>query len=91
MLAGESEPMVIGEKFVISSKIMDEDRTLLVVLPDDYENSKMSYPVLYLTDGPSHVNHTAATVAFLAENEMMPEMIVVRAGAQTGAVDQQLR
>ena len=41
----------IGHKDSLYSNILDETRNLVVTLPDDYEATGKSYPVLYLLDG----------------------------------------
>lgn len=61
----------------IHSKVLDEDRTLLVRLPVDYARGEERYPVLYLTDAETQFEHTASTVAFLARANRIPELIVV--------------
>jgi uncharacterized protein len=64
-------------KLTIHSKVLGEERALLVRTPRGYEQGSDRYPVLYITDGDRHIGHTAATVQFLAENGRMPEMIIV--------------
>lgn len=62
----------------MKSAVMNEERTILVRTPAGYENQpEVRFPVLYLTDGDTHLGHTAATVEFLARNGRMPEMIIV--------------
>jgi uncharacterized protein len=64
-------------KLTIKSNVLGEDRTILVRTPAGYDNNKVSYPVLYMTDGDAHMAHTASTVEFLARNGRISEMIVV--------------
>ncbi len=66
-----------GGRVTLPSKILGEERTLLVALPDAYARSSDRYPVLYLTDAETQFAHTAATAAFLARNGFMPGVIVV--------------
>ncbi|MEO8054993.1 MAG: alpha/beta hydrolase-fold protein [Acidobacteriota bacterium] len=73
---GESVP--IGETLRIHSKVLDEDRTYQVHLPDSYARAKdRRYPVLYVLDGRTHFLHTAASAGFLASEGEIPETIVV--------------
>jgi len=65
------------KKLTIKSAVLGEDRVVLIRTPVGYETSKVSYPVLYMTDGDSHINHTASTIEFLTENGRIPELIVV--------------
>ncbi|HEY8141371.1 MAG TPA: alpha/beta hydrolase-fold protein [Kofleriaceae bacterium] len=64
-------------KITIQSKVMGEERTILVRTPPGYEAGSGKYPVLYMTDGDRNIGHTAATAEFLAQNGRAPEMIVV--------------
>ena len=75
--APAAEPITIGETVTIRSDIMDEERTLLVSTPPGYEQSGQSYPVLYMTDGDTHLTHTRGTVDFLVRNGLMPPVIIV--------------
>ena len=71
------EPIVSVETLRISSKILGEERTILVSTPRGYENGAGRYPVLYLTDGDGHLLHTRGTIDFLARNGLMPDLILV--------------
>jgi predicted alpha/beta superfamily hydrolase len=64
-------------RMTIKSNVLGEDRTILVRTPAGYENNKVNYPVLYMTDGDAHMAHTASTVEFLARNGRMSDLIVV--------------
>ena len=75
--AGAGEPIIIGETIVLPSKIMGEERTILVSTPPGYDQTSQRYPVLYMTDGNQHLTHTRGTVDFLARNGLMPQVIVV--------------
>ncbi len=61
----------------IQSKVMGEERVILVRTPQGYETNEVRYPVLYMTDGNAHIAHTSSTIDFLARNGRMSEMIVV--------------
>ncbi|MEO8378427.1 MAG: alpha/beta hydrolase-fold protein [Acidobacteriota bacterium] len=67
------EPTVI----TIESKVLGETRTILVRTPASYAAGGARYPVLYLTDGDRQLEHTAATMDFLAREGRMPEAIAV--------------
>ncbi|MCP4898839.1 MAG: hypothetical protein GY906_17855 [bacterium] len=71
------EPIVIGETLTIQSKIMGEERSFLVSTPPGYDQSAGRFPVLYMTDGNAHFTHTRGTVDFLANNGLMPQVIIV--------------
>jgi len=44
----DGDDIVIGEYKVLRSDILNEDRLLFVHLPESYEDTELSYPVLYL-------------------------------------------
>lgn len=64
-------------KLTIKSSVLGEDRTILVRTPPGYETNKRAYPVLYMTDGDSHIGHTSTTIDFLANNGRMSNLIIV--------------
>src|SRR5262245_31980988 len=64
-------------KLVLKSTVLGEDRVVLVRTPPGYETNKLKYPVLYMTDGDTHIGHTASTVEFLTQNSRMSDLIVV--------------
>jgi predicted alpha/beta superfamily hydrolase len=72
-----AEPITIGETITIESKILGEERTILVSTPAGYERNQERYPVLYMTDGGAHLTHTRGTVDFLVRNGLMPSVIIV--------------
>ncbi|WP_307454122.1 alpha/beta hydrolase-fold protein [Chryseobacterium camelliae] len=44
------KPLTIGEIRTFKSKILNEERTLNIYLPQNFDKTK-SYPVIYLLDG----------------------------------------
>lgn len=76
-VAHAGAPLVVGERLPLPSKVMGEDRTLFVSVPDSYAKTTRRYPVLYLTDAETQFEHTSATATFLSRNGFMPEVIVV--------------
>ena len=64
-------------RLVLKSDVLGEERTVLIRTPVGYETSKVSYPVLYMTDGDGHMVHTAATIDFLTRNGRISDLIVV--------------
>ena len=69
--------IIIGKAFKFQSGILKEERALLFYLPEDYNTSSVRYPVLYLLDGDAHFHHVTGIVQFLAEQKVIPPMIVV--------------
>lgn len=73
----ESINLEIGKLLKIDSKILGEERPILVYTPDDYASSGTPYPVLYLLDGDYHFHHATGIVDFLSKLGRIPRMIVV--------------
>src|SRR5215207_5941374 len=65
------------KRLTLKSAVLGEDRVVLVRTPAGYETNKVSYPVLYMTDGDAHIGHTASTIEFLNRNGRVSELIVV--------------
>lgn len=63
----------------IKSNILNESRNILIHLPDNYENSNKSYPVMYRLDGDTKLlRETVSIVNRLShKEEIIPEMIIV--------------
>lgn len=74
--AGNDE-ISIGKKITIDSKILNEERTMLVYLPDGYNQNDASYPVMYVLDGKWHFHHATGIVQYLSSRGLMPPTIVV--------------
>jgi predicted alpha/beta superfamily hydrolase len=79
----EAQALPVPEKITIHSSVLGEDRTLLVWLPEGYEQSSRRYPVLYVLDGEYFFPVAVSAVQFLSElgyeagQHPIPEMIVV--------------
>ncbi|MBE9550707.1 MAG: tetratricopeptide repeat protein [Proteobacteria bacterium] len=76
----EGEDVVIGTYHKIPSKILNEERTLLVHLPRGYHSTSLDYPVFYLLYGDHVTTYFAEAVAVLdrlGPTGRIPEMILV--------------
>ncbi len=78
----QAEVITIGERLTVHSKVLGEDRTVLVALPKGYGESEDRYPVLYVLDGEFFFYQALAAVKFLSEctyikTHPIPEMITV--------------
>jgi len=70
-------PLNFGTKLTLHSKIMDEERPIIVALPDGYEENESNYPVLYLTDGLQNIWHVIGSVEVLTRTGSIPPVIIV--------------
>jgi predicted alpha/beta superfamily hydrolase len=75
----EKSPIILGQKITIHSEILDEDRTFLINLPSNYEESEGNYPVLFQIQGSETLFHKeTGTIRYLNEwRDKNPPMIVV--------------
>jgi len=70
--------LTLGESRSFHSAILNEDREVQIALPESYSRTTISYPVLFLMDGSSHLLHATASTRFLASaRNRIPEMIVI--------------
>lgn len=79
-LSFAQKPFQLGNIYEIHSKILNENRTLNIYTPDDYQSdSNKKYPVIYLLDGSANEDfvHVVGIVQFLTMIEAMPKSIVV--------------
>jgi predicted alpha/beta superfamily hydrolase len=67
----------IPQKLTVHSNVLNEDRIIFVRTPRGYDQGSDKFPVLYLTDGPAHINEIGSTIDFLVNNNRMPPLIVV--------------
>jgi len=77
-----SKPLSYGLSRTIHSKVLNEDRTVSIRLPEDYEKSDKNYPVLYKLDGEGIVFvQASSTVSYLVDmTDKAPDHIVVGIG-----------
>lgn len=68
--------IVIGTKFKMTSKILNEERFYIVGLPESYNESTTTYPVLVLLDGDSNFPVVSGMIDKMKERQI-PEMIIV--------------
>ena len=80
----KTEPINVntGFSFKLHSVVLNEDRTIMISLPDGYNGNTKKYPVLFMLDGQWNFNHTAQTVGWISDKGIIPQTIVV--GIHTG-------
>ena len=76
-LTKDNQLLGLGTQYILKSKILQEDRPIIVSLPIGYNNSEGNYPVLYLLDGLGNIKHQVGTVELLTESGIIPPMIIV--------------
>jgi len=73
----DGDTIPIGKYRKIFSKVLNEERNILISLPPGYENSKKEYPVIYITDGSENNFLRSAGIIRYFTPDRFPEMIVV--------------
>ncbi len=66
-----------GNQYHIHSKILSEDRKLLVYVPEKYQGSSDKFPVLYLLQGNVHYKHAVISAEKIQKSGWMPASIIV--------------
>jgi predicted alpha/beta superfamily hydrolase len=79
--AQENNRFTTGFSEKISSKILGEDREILIHIPKSNGGSKIKdrgqYPVIYLLDGDENFNSVVSITEHMEETSLCPPMIVV--------------
>jgi predicted alpha/beta superfamily hydrolase/Flp pilus assembly protein TadD len=75
----DGDDIIIGKYKTIHSNVLDEDRLLFVHLPRDYEDTNLSYPVLYLfyVDVYNYFMDAAMNTQKLGSTGEMPPVIII--------------
>ncbi|MGB0521522.1 MAG: alpha/beta hydrolase-fold protein [Flammeovirgaceae bacterium] len=73
----KSDSITIGSIHTIRSKVLNEERQIIVSLPEEYARTKSKYPVLYLTDGFQNIEHVRGAVEILTRTGNIPPIIIV--------------
>ncbi len=76
------EKIVRDEKVKLHSRVLDEERTIFIHLPNDYALSGKKYPVLYVLDAEFFFQQAVSAVEFFSELKYidvqpLPQMIIV--------------
>jgi len=73
----KTTPYVIGATHKIQSKILKEERTYFLELPDSYKTSSKKYPILVLLDGEVTCHSHSGILKQMVQGGQIPEMIIV--------------
>jgi predicted alpha/beta superfamily hydrolase len=66
-----------GNQYQIQSKILGEERQLLIYVPEQYKKSTDKFPVIYILDGKTHYKHAVVTIETLQNKGQIPASIIV--------------
>jgi predicted alpha/beta superfamily hydrolase len=73
----EGEDVIIAKSIPFTSKVLNREMNLLIYLPEGYDTSITTYPVLYDTNTFFCFTYDCGTVELLTRTADMPGMIVV--------------
>lgn len=71
-----ARPLPAGQRRVLTSRVLGEERPLRLYLPEDYARSNERYAVLCVLDGDMHAGLAAEVARHLRLNGKMPPVIV---------------
>ena len=82
LLFSQDEDIIIGRLLKFKSKVLNEERSILVHVPNTYGTyPNRKYPVIFLLDGYHQFDHVSTNVEYLSNRfPLIPEMIVVGIG-----------
>lgn len=69
--------IIWGKHISITSEVLENERKLQVFLPEGYESSNISYPVLYLLDGQDWSTYALSIHNLLSGYKYIPQFIIV--------------
>ena len=77
--AALAQPITIGERHSINSKVYNDTREVLIYKPPSYySNPDANFPVLYMVDADYNFHYVTGLIELLSGiSEFIPEMIVV--------------
>ena len=73
----QSSYTIMGEKITIESAILNEDRTIHVLVPENYKGSIDSLPVIYILDAEYKFNAAIGVYSYMTYWNGVPDAILV--------------
>lgn len=70
------EPINIGEKIVLKSEILKQERDIFIAMPDNYKDTDTSFPVHYVLDGEI-IFKSYSAIAEIKSGDHIPAAIIV--------------
>jgi predicted alpha/beta superfamily hydrolase len=69
--------VVIGEERTFFSRTLNEQRTIFVSKPGNYDQTDARYPLLLVLDGRNPFYYTSAVSRYLGASEIIPDLLIV--------------
>jgi predicted alpha/beta superfamily hydrolase len=73
----EYEKVFIGEKIKIKSSVLGHEREILIHLPDGYQQTRATYPVIYVTDAEKSFLLVTSMYEIFPAGGIFPQAIIV--------------
>ena len=73
----EKSSLIIGERINLFSKVLNEEREILISLPPKYNEHKQNYPIVFVMDAEFLFDLTRSISHFMAIEEYMPYSIII--------------
>lgn len=73
----ENKPICIGERIVIDSEVLNQNREILIRLPENYGNTDLKFTTHYVLDGEIIFDCYSSIVGLKSKNESIPEAIII--------------
>jgi predicted alpha/beta superfamily hydrolase len=74
---GKAVTYNFGHQYQIQSKILGEERQLLIYVPEEYHTSTEKLPVIYILQGDIHYKHAVISAEKIQQSGWMPASIIV--------------
>lgn len=77
LLSQNNHSIIIGEKVIINSKILGEEKEIYISLPHKYQERVHSYPVIFTLEAEFLFESVKTISSMMAARSKMPQSIVV--------------
>jgi predicted alpha/beta superfamily hydrolase len=82
VFAQTNDEISIGQKVQVDSKVYDKSRELFISLPQDYNDSAKTYPVMYILFPRITFGRAKSAAEYLEGNNGIPGLILVGIGSE---------
>ncbi len=73
----DNQQLNVGSVIKLYSEVLDQTRELYISLPENYRESEIKYPVIYILDAEAYFKHSVTLINFLSDCGRIPPMVVV--------------
>ena len=73
----QHQPLVIGNQFVLPSKVLNEEKQIYISLPENYDRRAHRYPVVYVVEAEFLFTPATVIAKHMAMRNEIPQSIIV--------------